>query len=432
MNAKKLLALLLAMVMMLTMLPAVADVISVQVNPAPAAEEPAAADPTAIIVNGEEIAVSVVDGYYTSFYDYYTSEGYTLSEDNLIELRQMAGTYAVQLTVMRQKGFELGLLPLSDEVIAALTEENHTTWEDTVAYGMQVMAGITDESSEEEVANARIATLAFLESRGFTEASELENRIEAENFSVIHDYAIKDTVVSDEEILATFNAKVAADQETYGSDIYTYEFYTQYYGVESYYTPEGYRGIIQILLPVDEALLTALTDAQTALESAGEDADKDALQAAVDAAREAALASIQPTYDEIVAKFNAGTSFQDLIAEYNTDPGMTDPTILANGYMVHKDSVLWDPSFTAAAMSLEAVGQMSQPSLGSFGAYIVYYLRDVPAGAIELTDALKEELYAAALPEKQEAQFDAAMTSWLDVSKIVYTEAGQPYQKTAE
>ena len=43
--------------------------------------------------------------------------------------------------------------------------------------------------------------------------------------------------------------------------------------------------------------------------------------------------------------------FAALIKEYGEDPGMTDEARLQTGYQVHKDSVVYDPAFTAGAFS---------------------------------------------------------------------------------
>ena len=71
---------------------------------------------------------------------------------------------------------------------------------------------------------------------------------------------------------------------------------------------------------------------------------------------------------------------------------MLSETNLNNGYNVHMDSIMWDPAFTAAAFSVDNIGDVSQPVVGSYGVHIVCYKRDVPAGAVELTDALAAQL----------------------------------------
>lgn len=45
--------------------------------------------------------------------------------------------------------------------------------------------------------------------------------------------------------------------ESVGNEASTYEFYKNYYGYQFHYVPEGYRGIIHILLKVDEELIAS-------------------------------------------------------------------------------------------------------------------------------------------------------------------------------
>ena len=88
---------------------------------------------------------------------------------------------------------------------------------------------------------------------------------------------------------------------------------------------------------------------------------------------------------------------------------------------MHQDSVIWDSAFVKAAFSVENVGDVSEPVLGSYGVYIVYYLRDVPAGAVELTDDIKETLKSSLLSTKENEAFSSTMNAWRSVSTIEYT-----------
>ena len=85
-----------------------------------------------------------------------------------------------------------------------------------------------------------------------------------------------------------------------------YEYYLYYQNYKSWYRPEGYRGIIHILLKVDDELLSAYQDAQAAYEEAqGEEtpdqAKIDEAKAALDAAWDAVMASKQDVIDQIAS-----------------------------------------------------------------------------------------------------------------------------------
>ena len=83
--------------------------------------------------------------------------------------------------------------------------------------------------------------------------------------------------------------------------------------------------------------------------------------------------------------------------------------------------MIWDAAFVKAAFSVEKVGDVSEPVVGSYGVHIVYYLRDVPSGAVELTDDIKEDLKSTLLSEKQNETFVNTVQVWRDASKIEYT-----------
>ena len=224
---------------------------------------------------------------------------------------------------------------------------------------------------------------------------------------------------------------------------------TQYYGQDSYYVPEGYRGIVHILLKVDQELLDAWKDLTARFEEQQADTAEDGADTAeatadpeatpepteepvtqdmVDAARKAILDSVSATVDEIMAKYNEGTSFEDLIREYGTDPGMQDEATVAEGYHIHPDSILYDSDFVKGAMGLEKIGDVSEPIVSQFGVHILQYLKDIPGGVMELTDSLKEELRDALLQEKQQDAFTSLLDQWMAESDIQYTEAGEAWK----
>ena len=148
----------------------------------------------------------------------------------------------------------------------------------------------------------------------------------------------------------------------------------------------------------------------------------------VEAARQAILDSVKDTVDEIRQKLADGASFEDLILEYGTDPGMQDDATRASGYSVHPYSIMFDQNFTEGVAALQAVGDVSDPVVSRFGVHILHYLRDIPGGAAELTDEMKEEVRATLLDEKVGAAFDELQDKWVSESEIVWTEAGESWK----
>ena len=410
-------------------------------------------------INGEEIMSNHDEvEYWINYYLYQLSaSGYDVSDPEMMQVvEQYSLLNAMRFVLIRQKAAELGLDTFTDEEKAEWQKLADESWEQAVA---SYTEGITDESTDDEKAAARADALAALLSDGYDEESYVQGYIDSEiNNELINrlmDYVSKDITVKDDEIQTYFNELVEEDKANYGADIGQYEFYTQYYGQPSYYTPEGYRGITHILLKVDDTLLnnwkdlTARYEEQKEAEASpeetpepveGETAETEAADSTpaptaepvteemIEAAKQAILDSVKSTVDEINAKLKDGASFDDLIKEYGTDAGMQNEAMRASGYAVHKDSILYDPAFTAGAVALEKVGDVSEPVVGQYGVHILYYLRDIPGGAVELTEEMKNEFHDDLLEQKRNEALNSALDKWLEEASIAYTEAGEAWK----
>lgn len=408
-------------------------------------------DPNEVIatVNGISVIRETVDNIAANLISSYSQYGYDTTDETFLQIvNQYALEYAIQLELMDQKATEWGFDQFTDEEKAEIEAENAASWADIIDQYVTYYAGLASDASDEDKAAARVEMVALLESWGYTEAIMLENAYEDAKFDRVEAEMIKDAVVTDEEIQVAFDERVKADEATYKDEIGMYEYMTQYYGETVYYTPEGYRGITHILLEVDDELLSNYQTLSAKLEEQQDEAenptaspdpdvtpDPDAeptaepeapvTQEEVDAAYQAIIDSVQPTIDEINQKLAAGTPFSELVAEYGTDPGMEMEPNKTDGYSVHMDSIIWDPAFVKAAFSVDNVGDVSAPVVGSYGVHIVQYTRDVPSGAIEFTTEIKNALEEELISEKENELFESTMQSWMDASEIVYTEAGQ-------
>ena len=441
-------------------------------------------------VNGEEIWSNNADmqelmDYYIS---YYSSYGYDASSPDIQAYLKAAGLqWAIEGVLYAQKAAELNVTELTEEQQADLETKARAEWEEAVGYYAESQGSLTEDSTEEEKAAARLKALAYIESNfGYTEESYVREYVEGSREpqmrTNVQKAVLGEIEVTEEEITDHFNELVEEDKKTYGDNIPMYEYYTQYMGSESYYIPEGYRGITHILLEVDPTLMEnyttlaarleeqnqaaaveetdestetagnaaeAATEAAENTEAAATEAPADTdtateapaepeataepvTQDMVDAARQAILDSVQAQVDEIMAKYKAGTPFADLIAEYGTDPGMTTEPSKTDGYAVHSESILWDPAFTQGAMALERIGDVSAPILGSYGIHLLHYTRDIPGGAVELTEAIREQLKAELLQEKENEAVTAMMTEWVKAAEIIYTNEGQAILDAAE
>lgn len=404
------------------------------------------------VVNGENLMQSDVDGYAYYLQYLYYSYGYDITDPELAAfIQQNAIQGSVEEAVYFQKARELGFDQFTEEEEAQLQQDAQNDLETEIENWIANYGGLTEEATDEEKAAARLNAVADLESQGYT----LEALAESNRQSLIYErlYAdmVKEATVTDEEVRAAFDQQVAADKETY-ADASIYEQALYYFGMTPYYVPEGYRGITQILLQVDAELMSNYQALQASLEEAQEeeelaneagegvaaesstDASAEAAatpvtQADVDAAYAAILASVQPTVDEIKAKLAAGTPFADLIAEYNTDPGMNQEPYKSQGYSVSMDSIYFDPAFVRAAFSVDEIGEVSEPYVGTHGVYIVCYVRDVPAGPVEYTDEIKNTLTQSLMTDKENTLFGEKLDAWVSEAEVIYTDAGNAYMQ---
>lgn len=403
------------------------------------AETTANPDDVMVTVNGAAVTRREVETYLANLQNYYTSYGYDVSSDEMVALLTgFALDTAVEYKLMDQKLVELGL-SLTDEEKADAQQAARDEWEATINDGMAYY-GITDASTEDERAAMLVQILAELESMGYTEESYIEEAVLYAGYDKLQTEVLKDVAVTDEEVKAYFDELVAADEVAYKTDAASYEnvqmmnqMYLMYgmsdYYTDLYYTPEGYRGMSHILLTADETAMTTYSDLQAkyeeqqlALEEGTEVTDTLVTAEEIEAARLAVIASVQTTIDEINAKLAAGESFADLIPQYTADTGMTDAATIAEGYAVHMDSIMWDPVFRDASFTVDNVGDITEPVVGMYGVHILQYVRDIPAGPVELTDDLRETLRSTLLASEQSEVYYAALESWKAAAEIVYSD----------
>ena len=109
---------------------------------------------------------------------------------------------------------------------------------------------------------------------------------------------------------------------------------------------------------------------------------------------------------------------------YGADANLTDEAILNTGYPVHKDSVMWAEDFVAAAFSPEMVGpgSVSKPVASGSGVHILYYLADLPAGPVELTEDVRNMLASAIYQERYTAAQSQRINELAAAAQVVIHE----------
>lgn len=364
----------------------------------------------ALTVNGDDISAALVMQYA----EYQEANGYTETVDY-----EQAINALIEIVLVNQKIKELGLDQYTEDEKAAFMLDAQLQWDTAIS---EYVSYYLTEDTEEARAQAKADAEAYYGAHGYSVEVLYDQMLNNESFNRLleHMMATGDVTVTDEEVRQAFMEYAQMDEMYFKGQIPTYEYYTQYSGYQALYVPEGYRGVTHILLQVEEELLTNYQNLAAQLEEEG----TTVTQADVDAALQAVLASRQEDMDSIYARLENGESFETLIAEFGTDPGMQDARYLAEGYPVHKESIVYDPVFTAAAFSekMVQVGDVSDPVVGSYGIHILYYLRDLPAGVVEMTEDIRAQIYDSLLMDKQNTVVNAQMQKWVEESTVVRNE----------
>ena len=440
--------------------------------------------------------------YWSNYYANYLGISMPVTEEMLASYSDSALEDMIESVVLQGKINELGYDQLSDEETAEIEAGVDSTLEfyrmlirmqnysdvETVEeeydrlYAEAVAA--LEENAEEDatpsepaeepeieidpsllvatVTNAELDSMidADLAAIGYTRDYLISSEVTSRQNEMLREYAVKDVTVSDEEIKAEFDSRVASQQTSYDTTPTLYASAINN-GSDVYYVPAGYRGVKNLLVSIsDEAktqideLTSTLTTARNALTSVQSqleeltaedtsDYDEESLaaynaqiealneqaqqaettasetQIALDEATEAAFAEILPKAEEALAKAQAGEDFDALIAEYGDDPGMLSEPAATQGYLICDGLTLYVQEFQDAAMALAAVGDVSaEPVRTSYGYHILKYEMDIESGAVEFTDEIAEDISAELLDTAQDAAYEAAVTTWVSEADV--------------
>ena len=378
--------------------------------------------------------------YQVEYMDYlYSYYGLTMTEEDVEGIKDDVIEYYIELELLKQKATELGLTDFSDEFFA---EADATAVEEFEGMIEEHKEHVSTSGLSEEA--AREAVVQHLADEGTTLETIKKTYRDLEVADLVREYVISSVEVTDEEIQAAYEEKVAADQETYSGSSYLYETY-QTYGETIAWNPEGYRTVKHILFQLTEEQTTALSELNaqlldveagiTALNTASDSTDSAEPAATADPAalpektidelnaekaeleqqiadKEAEiLASFKEKTDAVYARLEAGEEFDALMAELGEDPGMQSEPSMSSGYYVSAASTVWDTNFRDAAMAIEAIGEVSEPILSGSGVHIIYYNSDVAPGAVDI-EAVREVLVEEALTAKQDEAYVTQYEEW--------------------
>ena len=350
---------------------------------------------------GTLTAQDVMPVFYSN-YSYmsqiYSSMGYEVDTETVNSILEDAVQTELENRVIAAQFEERGLsLSVTEEEIA---EEADSAYQTNYEYALEYASGDTDE---ERAANAELV----LFSEGYTPEYMYNMMLSSYQADALQaDVEAEVTEVTDEELQAAYDEKVAADEETTGTTGGAANDAT------SSDAPDGTTD--------DEATDAPRTAEEIQAEIDAKVAEIEQLEQAQAEAEAACLASVSDVTDEIYAQLEAGESFDDVMAAYGEDPGMQSEPSMTTGYYVSAESTTWDANFTAGAMALENVGDYSAtPVISTSGVHIIYYYEDVPAGAVPL-DEVRDALYDQTLETMREEHYTEQLAAWVEALNPVY------------
>lgn len=447
-------------------------------------------------VNGKEITKGewktyrdYMANYTQQYYQQYYGITMPLTDADIEAYGEPALEQLVKSAVIDQKTEELGITPLTDEekkevetyadsmmewYKMMMRYQNHadieTVEEEAERLAREAEATPSEatpaeaQSTPEKKATVTDAELDAmlteeLTAVGYTREYLIESRTAEVVDEKLHEYVNKDVSVSDDEVKAEFDKKAAEQKESYDANKPAYLTAVNN-GTDTYYVPEGYRGVKNLLIGLsteDSAAIneiqSAIDTARTAVTTAQSQLDKlkeedpsdfdeetlstyneqvDSLQATItenqgtvdtktaelEEVRKKAFESAKVKAEEALARVKAGEDFDALIEELGTDSGMKSEPNKSRGYLVCEGLTTYEQAFQDAAMALAAVGDVSDLVETSYGYHILKYAGDIESGVVEYTDEVKEKIHSTLLEAAQSAAYTAAVEQWVSDADV--------------
>lgn len=332
-------------------------------------------------------------------------------EDRAAAAQEIVDSYVIRaLTKARLK--QLGLSEIDEETLYGLRDTAQRSYD---AYWQsfrdsEASANLTDEQLTQ-----------YLEKNGIDLDYFFETALTAHETELILQHYGIEVKVTDADIDAFYEENyVKPCRERYENDIALFEKEVIYGDYDSAYTPEGFRILHQIVLPVPDDIREELVrieeeaaeyaeKAQDAynkvaeLAMKGEDTTEqteiyrssmakiDELNVEYGEVWQSVLTATHDQCDELYARMQTGETFDSLMELFKPNDIL----------IFHVKSEVWSEELMAGAMTLKAKGDVSQPTLCSDGVHILYYYDDVPSGAAKLEDKTQRETLRESLVQKR-------------------------------
>ena len=406
---------------------------------APAATEEPVAEEAALTLSDDVLAsayngaVTVLKSEIQDEYDqmlsqyvaYYAQYGYSVDEYDT-ELQASVAQETVQTklstSIVRhyaaQNGYEL-----TEEKKAELSAQVKTALDNTREYLESYLSasGFTgaelNAAVEEQMAQA-----------GYTEETLMDSAELNDVLNFLYERATADVTVTEDEVKAAFDEKVAKQKESYASvDAFVNDYVNE---SEILYTPENVRLMECIFVASVEGEATedeATADEATADEATADEATVSEATVSEATAGEAADIASLTGYAKakaIAAAIAGGADFEETMKAY-TEDGSTEEQML-RGYPVAENSTTYGEAFMAGAMALEHVGDVSDVIVTDYGYFILRYAKDLESGEADF-EARKETETEETLTNKKNDAYSAFIDTILDEADIQVGDLSQMY-----
>ena len=396
---------------------------------APAATEEPAAEEAALTLSDDVLAsayngaVTVLKSEIQDEYDqmlsqyvaYYAQYGYSVDEYDT-ELQASVAQETVQTklstSIVRhyaaQNGYEL-----TEEKKTELAAQVKTALDNTREYLESYLSayGFTGDelnaAVEEQMAQA-----------GYTEETLMDSAELNDVLNFLYERATADVTVTEDEVKAAFDAKVAEQKESYASvDSFINDYVNE---SEILYTPENVRLMECIFVASVEG--EATEDEATADEATVSEATAD--EATAGEAADIASLTGYAKAKAIAAAIAGGADFEESMKAYNEDSSTEEQML--RGYPVAENSTTYGDEFTAGAMALEHVGDVSDVIVTDYGYFILRYAKDLESGEADF-EARKETETEETLTNKKNDAYSAFIDTILDEADIQVGDLSRMY-----
>ena len=396
---------------------------------APAATEEPVAEEAALTLSDDVLAsayngaVTVLKSEIQDEYDqmlsqyvaYYAQYGYSVDEyDTELQASVAQETVQTKLStaIVRhyaaQNGYEL-----TEEKKTELAAQVKTALDNTREYLESYLSayGFTGDelnaAVEEQMAQA-----------GYTEETLMDSAELNDVLNFLYERATADVTVTEDEVKAAFDEKVAKQKESYASvDSFINDYVNE---SEILYTPENVR--------LMECIFVASVEGEaTEDEATADEATADEATVSEATAGEAADIASMTGYAKakaIAAAIAGGADFEESMKAYNEDSSTEEQML--RGYPVAENSTTYGDEFTAGAMALEHVGDVSDVIVTDYGYFILRYAKDLESGEADF-EARKETETEETLTNKKNDAYSAFIDTILDEADIQVGDLSQMY-----